>query len=50
MMNHPEPTPGNRERRPLLAEELKELRDRLAAMEAWRADIEARIDALGDNT
>ena len=39
------PKPG-----PLLAEEMKELRDRLAALEAWRADIEARIDALGGNT
>jgi len=49
MMNHPEPTPGVRERRPLLADEVKELRDRLAALEQWRADIEARIDTLGGN-
>jgi hypothetical protein len=46
---HPVPTPGVRERRLLLADELKELRDRLAAMEAWRADIESRIDKLGGN-
>jgi hypothetical protein len=45
-MSHIEqpPTPG-----PLLAEEMKELRERLAALEAWRADIEARIDQLGGN-